>query len=61
MEDVYVIEETFERSILLREKFMDKLNQIGKRLHVTFRVVPKKVKIIGPNRNLVDEAQDEYR
>lgn len=40
---------------------MDKLHQIGKRLHVTFRVVPKKVKIIGPNRNLVDEAQDEYR
>lgn len=59
--DSIVIEETFEKSILLREKFMDKLKSIGDRLNVMFMVVPNKVKISGIIRDRVDEAQEEYR
>lgn len=52
--DSIVIEETFEKSILLREKFMDKLKSIGDRLNVIFMVVPNKVKISGIIRDRVD-------
>lgn len=52
--DSIVIEETFEKSILLREKFMDKLKNIGDRLNVIFMVVPNKVKISGIIRDRVD-------
>lgn len=52
--DSIVIEETFEKSILLREKFMDKLKSIGERLNVIFMVVPNKVKISGIIRDRVD-------
>lgn len=52
--DSIVIEETFEKSILLREKFMDKLKCIGDRLNVIFMVVPNKVKISGIIRDRVD-------
>lgn len=56
-----VIDEPFEVSILLRERFMDQLLDIGHRLNVTFMVIPNKVKIIGRSIQKVGDAQDEYR
>lgn len=38
---------SFEMSILLREKYFDILQNIGRRLNVRFMVVPNKVKIAG--------------
>ena len=52
--DIRSIKVTFEESILLREKYFERLEKIGKRLNVRFMVVPEKVKIIGWKSELVD-------
>lgn len=51
---------SFEMSILLREKYFQTLEQIGRRLSVRFMVVPNKVKILGRKSELVDEAEEEF-
>jgi|JI6StandDraft_1071083.scaffolds.fasta_scaffold364761_2 hypothetical protein len=47
-------------SILLREKYFEELEKIGRRLEVRFMVVPNKVKIVGWKSDLVDEAEEEF-
>lgn len=51
---------SFEMSILLREKYFQELEKIGRRLEVRFMVVPNKVKIVGWKSDLVDEAEEEF-
>jgi hypothetical protein len=58
--DRVVIEETFQKSILLRMHFTHRLRDMEERLKVKFMVVPQKVKISGCSRTRVEEAQEEY-
>lgn len=51
---------TFELSILLSERYFERLERIGKRLSVRFMVVPNKVKIMGWKGEQVDEAEEEF-
>jgi len=48
-------------SILLRERFMNRLNDIGLRLSVKFMVIPEKVKILSGSSERIADAEDEYR
>ena len=59
--DFIVIDENFEKTILLRQHFLDRLRSIEERLKVKIMVVPEKVKISGCSRERVESAQDEYR
>lgn len=59
--DCIVIDENFEKTILLREHFLERLRGIEERLKVKIMVVPEKVKISGCSRERVESAQDEYR